>query len=150
MMPGSADRLYRLQDSPSLLEPLEARLLLAGDVAAAVINGHLVLTGDHRANEIIIDQTGLAANEFRIRSGADATTVNGENEVIVAGVTGDVRANLRRGDDVLEIVDAVVAGDLIVRGRRGKDTVTVTGKVTQVQEATEERLAEPVIGQVLE
>jgi len=102
-------------------------MLLAGDVAAAVIGGNLVITGDAAGNEIVIDQDGLAAGQFRIRSGADATTVNGEAEVIVSGVTGDVRANLRGGDDVLEIVDAVVAGDLLVNGRGGDDTVTVTG-----------------------
>jgi len=125
--PRRAEGPEHHRDAPARFEALEPRLLLAGDVSAVVVGGNLLITGDGAANEIVIDQDGLAANEFRLRSGADATTVNGEDEVIVGGVTGDVRANLRGGDDVLEIVDAVVGGDLLVHGRRGDDTVAVSG-----------------------
>ena len=66
-----------VRDQVALFEALEPRLLLAGDVTATVVGGSLYIVGDAAANDIIIDQTGLASDEFMISSGTDVTTING-------------------------------------------------------------------------
>ena len=85
-------------------EALETRLPLAGDVTAVVSNGVLRLEGDELANDVVIDQVGLAAHQFRVSSGASATTINNNAAPqIFSFVTRDIRAELGDGSDILAV-----------------------------------------------
>ena len=124
--PGSFDACPPTPAAVALgLETLEPRLLMAGDVTAAVVGGDLILRGDARANHVVIDQAGLSDGQFRI-AGADGTTVNGTaGPLVLDNVTGALRAALGRGDDVLELLDAVLPSGLLVCTRRGGDAVNI-------------------------
>jgi hypothetical protein len=89
-----------------LLESLETRQLLAGDITASVVDGRLTLTGDDAANEVFVGDLGDGRFVIRGMAGATgaATTINGQAEVIVEGVVDtagitDITANLGGGDD---------------------------------------------------
>ena len=104
------------------LESLEARLLLSGNVTAEVIGGSLVVTGDGADNMINIEQTGLGAGEFRIDRDGSGTTINGTlADVIVGGVTKDVKINMGDGHDMVHVRDSDVARDVVYKGGDGDD-----------------------------
>ena len=87
------------------LETLESRTLLAGDVSADVVGGHLRLRGDDECNGVLIVQLGderYAVVGFE-HDGAP-TTINGRDEpLIVRGVKRNFDIDLRGGDDLLGI-----------------------------------------------
>ena len=108
------------------LEPLEPRQLLAGNVTAEVVRGSLLVTGDDADNDIVIDQVGLPADQFRITSGADATTINGlAGPLVFIGVTADLVIRLAAGNDTLEIADSIVPRDVRIDGGDGDNSVTI-------------------------
>src|SRR4029079_3079219 len=81
-----------------LVEPLESRSLLAGDVMAALdATGHLVLTGEAKANEGEVNYD-TTAGAYLI-SGVN-TTINGGtlainlNSLLGAAFNGNVNVNL--------------------------------------------------------
>jgi len=115
-------------ERPACFEPLEGRLLLAGDVTAALSGGNLLIVGDDRANDIILDQDQLAAGQLRLSSGEDATGLNdGTDSLVFSGVTGNVVIRLGRGDDVVLVTGSALAGKLLVDGGGGSNTLTVDG-----------------------
>lgn len=113
------------------IEPLESRRLLAGDVTAEVVDGNLLLRGDRLSNQVelraaidgsdAIEVIGLPSED------GDLTTINGAPSFTFTGVTGDIAANMRGGDDVVYIHDLDILGDLNVRTGRGNDRVLVGG-----------------------
>jgi len=125
------------------VESLESRNLMAGNVAADLVAGSLVLQGDGQSNGVQIMPMVAAGRvqpgTFRVRgidAGGDATTINGESEVIFRFVNDDVRVDLRGGEDRLlvntgiQMLDslrpttgllATIAGDLIVAAGNGSD-----------------------------
>jgi len=113
------------------LETLESRRLLAGGVTATVVDGDLFVVGDRDANAIVIRQAEDGADQFIIRGlvtdDGVQTTINGEARIIVDGVTGDINASMRGGDDLIYIRDSDLPGNLIVRTGSGNDTVLVGG-----------------------
>lgn len=50
-------------------ERLEQRTVLAGNVMAVVGGENLVLKGDDDSNSIVVDQVGLAPDQYRVSSG---------------------------------------------------------------------------------
>ena len=53
-------RKTRFDASTPVIEPMESRLLLAGDVTATITaGGDLLLVGDDLANQIVVDQYGV-------------------------------------------------------------------------------------------
>lgn len=108
------------------VEPLEARLLMSGDVSVGVSRGTLVIRGDSASNHIVIDQAGLAEGQFRI-TGQDGTKINGQDDLIVSSVTRDVKVRLGDGMDVLEMAGVAISRDLIVRGGHSGETFNITG-----------------------
>jgi len=134
-------------------EALEPRMLLAGDVLVAVVDGDLVISGDELGNAIEI-MPGDEAGEYVI-IGRDTvsgdhlgpTTINGDAQpLVVTGVTGDftISMDCRPGtaemygaddcvtltgrsagsdDDSAADVPLVVPGDLIVDVHYGDNTV---------------------------
>ena len=115
------------------LEPLEERIAPAGAVVVTNTGGYLVFTGDGEANDITIDQVGLAAGEYRISSGLDATTINGEASIVIAATKG-MKFAMGEGSDTVNI-DTVATGALTFDGGEGDNTfgmndTTVTGALT--------------------
>jgi hypothetical protein len=119
-----------------VLEPLEARTLLSGNVTAVLRNGSLTLSGDADDNGVVVWRT--AGGSFRV-SGQDGTTVNGKMAVTVGSVTHDVTIQMKQGgtDDVvvsgpLQIpgsLDAALGGgELLLDGSVGP--LTVGGNVS--------------------
>ena len=94
----------------------------AGGVTAEITAaGDLVIIGDADANELVVDQAGLSAGEFRITPIA-GTTINGLGGAqTFSGVTGGIYATLHGGSDRIELERVQVAGDVIVGQRNHCD-----------------------------
>lgn len=120
------------------VESLEGRAFMAGDVAVSVEIGDLVITGDARSNGVQVAQ--IDATTFLV-TGTDnrgGTTVNGAvGDQVFANVTGDIRVNLKGGDDVFRIggeSDAsrmALPGSLSIGGGDGHDTIAVQSLTTR-------------------
>ena len=82
------------------LERLEPRLLLSGNVVAAVAGGNLVVTGDGAGNEITVEQTGVG--QYTVTG--VGTSVNGGGAFVANGVTGDFRFDMAGGDDDVDVI----------------------------------------------
>jgi len=121
-MSNQLSRRYRPR-----FEVLENRLTPDGNVSAVLRGGSLFLTGDARANEIMITQPSLGT--FVVRSLDGATTINGRATAqTFRNVTANVNINLGNGDDVVQFGAAkgdsiVVNGNLITIGGNGDNTV---------------------------
>ncbi len=83
-----------------LLETLEPRLALAGNVSVGVAGGNLSITGDAANNQITIQATGVAG-QFVVTGQDVSTTVNGAASATVSGVTGGATIVMGNGYDVL-------------------------------------------------
>jgi len=109
-------------------------MLLSGNVAVSVLEGSLVVTGDHAGNSIIVDQVGLGSQQFRITSGASATTINGgAGPLVFSGVTKDVRFKMG-GNDTVVLSAVKLPHNLLLRDATGTGTLainssTVAGKL---------------------
>ncbi|MCA9262872.1 MAG: hypothetical protein KDA60_03445 [Planctomycetales bacterium] len=110
------------------IESLENRRMMAGDVSVDVTGGgDLRIDGDNASNEIVIRGTDVQGR-FEIR-GKQGTLVNGQQSIVVDGVTDDVRINLRNGDNRLEIEagpqesDVTINDDLQIRTGNGSDVI---------------------------
>jgi hypothetical protein len=111
------------------LETLEARRLLSGNVAAAVVDGSLFLTGDSCSNDLVVDQVGLNVDQLRISSGSNTTWINGQADaVILDGFTSDAWFDMGCGNDALSI-SAELPGELTIETGWGRDAVALLGLV---------------------
>jgi hypothetical protein len=86
-----------------IFEGLESRLAMAGNVAGAVIGGNLDLQGDVLGNQI--ELRDLGGGSYQV-VGLGGTTVNGAASQVFGGVTGDIKAAMSRGNDVI-LIDEV-------------------------------------------
>lgn len=114
------------------VESLESKTLLAGDVAASVIDGVLVLEGDAEANHVVVS-AGEAPGSYVVTglpsSDGEATTIRGGSEpLVVEGVDAGARISLGGGDDALRIHRATFAGDVQIRLGAGDDAVGIGGR----------------------
>ncbi len=105
-------------------EKLESRLLLAGDVAAIVRGGDLILRGDSEDNSVEVrpnEDGGLSVY------GVDGTTVNGSADPVAVFedtvVPDDIRALLGSGDDRVRFESMTVRDDVKVIAGSGADSV---------------------------
>jgi hypothetical protein len=106
-------------------EALERRVLLAGSVLASVSNGNLSIYGDVAANAIVLDQSGLNADQVRITA-AGGTTINDQADpVIVSGITRGVGIELRGGDDTVTLNNLSLPGNVWINDDAGANTLTV-------------------------
>jgi hypothetical protein len=109
-------------------------MLLSGNVAVSVLEGSLVVKGDHAGNSIIVDQVGLTSQQFRITSGLSATTINGgASPLVFSGVTDDVRLKMG-GNDTVVLSAVKLPHNLLLRDATGTGTMalnnsTVAGKM---------------------
>jgi hypothetical protein len=111
-----------------IVEPLESRTLLAGNVTAVVDDGDLTLTGD--ADDNLVDV--MVVNGDIVVQGVDGTTINGSSDPFVAfagttTIAGDFKARLGSGDDTLRLFGPLtVAGTTHVRDHRGATRLGIT------------------------
>ena len=127
------------------VERLQARVLLAGDVTAAVTNGFLVIRGDDAANELTIERisgdrvqvtgaTGTTINGLtqpavlRVRKGYDIATGGGDDKLTVIGLNAfgryEIRMDLGIGNDTL-VASNLLAQRIHAGGGDGNDSITV-------------------------
>ena len=127
------------------VERLQARVLLAGDVTAAVTNGFLVIRGDDAANELTIERisgdqvkvtgaTGTTINGLtqpavlRVRKGYDIATGGGDDKLTVIGLNAfgryEIRMDLGAGNDTL-VASNLLAQRIHAGGGDGNDSITV-------------------------
>jgi len=115
-----------------MLDALESRTHLSGNVIATVANGSLVVRGDGDANQLIIELGPIldvvGAVPTVTITGLDGTTINGQSSPAnFAQVTRDLRVKLAGGDDVLTLRVMSTGRDLSVDLGRGADAVTLDG-----------------------
>src|SRR5215510_10042589 len=92
-------------------ERLENRVLLAGDVTAAVVAGTLELDGDSSGNALQIWKVGT--DTWKVQG--LGTAINGSNSVfIAAGVTNGISAALDAGNNFLKVFNGQLTGGLSV------------------------------------
>ena len=99
-----------------LIERLETRDLLSGNVTAALAGGSLLLTGDTLSDDISIN--GAATPGQLVVQGLNGTTVNGSASYTAGGVTGDIDVAFLDGSDQLVVGNATsvtVNGSLSVK-----------------------------------
>ncbi|RLT15285.1 MAG: tandem-95 repeat protein [Planctomycetota bacterium] len=127
------------------VERLQARVLLAGDVTAAVTNGFLVIRGDDAANELTIERisgdrvqvtgaTGTTINGLtqpavlRVRKGYDIATGGGDDKLTVIGLNAfgryEIRMDLGIGNDTM-VARNLLAQRIHAGGGDGNDSITV-------------------------
>lgn len=108
-------RYRRRQEAPSLasaeIEVLESRVLLTGNVHAAVIGGDLVIDGGNGDDHIALQ---IQDGNLIVR-GFNGTTVNGGSSFLaIAGdatLQGDLRIHMGAGDDTILIGPGIEVGD---------------------------------------
>jgi hypothetical protein len=107
-----------------VLEQLETRTGLAGNVTAVVSGGDLIVRGDDAGADITLSQPG--ARQITL-TGTD-TTVNGSaGPVTFSGVTKDLRIYFGSGDDSLTFDESTpisLSGNLFLNGGGGSNTVS--------------------------
>jgi hypothetical protein len=111
-----------------VVQALESRTLLAGDVTAIVDDGNLTLTGDSEDNLVDV----LVVDGDIVVQGLDGTSVNGSSDPFVAfdgstTVPGDFVARLAGGDDTLRLFgDFTISGTTRIRDFKGALRLGVT------------------------
>ncbi len=98
------------------VEVLEGRTLPAGNVAAFLLGGDLIVVGDHADNAVEIRVTD--GNLVVKGRGGTGTTVNGSASAVFQGVPAiadDLKVLLGVGDDMLDVVGVGVGGDVSIQ-----------------------------------
>lgn len=109
---------------PLALEQLETRSLLAGNIAARVIDGYLIVQGDGAPNRLRIDNQRLAVGEVRVTPVGG--TVNGESApAVLRGWNSGIRLSLDESDDRVVLDRLNIRGNLLVRSGLGDDIVVL-------------------------
>lgn len=93
------------------VQPLEQRVLPAGNVTVTVRGSDVVLVGDTRANHLEISGLG---GELVI-TGLEGTTINREDEFVLDFPVRSLSVSLNSGDDILQLQDIELTGGLSVK-----------------------------------
>src|SRR5687767_4654208 len=109
---------------PTMMDTLEGRVMLSGNVTATVVSGNLVIRGDAAANSIVMNHSGLGRNQVRI-SGLDATTINGAAGPLVIGGVRGLNSKMGAGNYNLKIDDVTVDRAMVIGGGSGNDVVQI-------------------------
>lgn len=122
-------RSNKAVESERLVEHLETRAMLAGNVIASLNGSHLTISGDAADNSI--DVTILNGG-IQVR-GLNSTTINGGTDafVVAAGtdtMTGNVVIRMAGGNDSVALSRAIkFNGSVDVYGEAGNDSIAVNG-----------------------
>ena len=108
----------------SCFEMLESRVFLSGSVLASVVHGNLNIRGDSGANAIVMDQTGLTADQVRITAGSGTSINHQANPVILSGITHGVYIRMGTAADTVTLANMSLPGNVSIGGGRGVNAVT--------------------------
>lgn len=116
-----------------MLESLEERTVLAGNVFALAAGGYLTLLGDSGDNQISVTRSGTSSVQVTALDGT--TTINGQTTQTFNNVTQGVFALLGNGNDVLELRGSTTAllqmsGITSINTGEGNDIVRFTNYST--------------------
>lgn len=118
----------------AVVEPLEPRLLLSGNVVAYVAGGSLFVTGDDAGNDIGVQNSG--SGQFQVSSGPSMTNVNGDASTKTFNdVTGGIWLTMNGGDDTVHLQAGTAPGDVYFFGGAGNNEfdaalMSITGGVS--------------------
>lgn len=114
----------RRSNQPHHYQALEARQLLAGDVAVSLSGDTLEIIGDNAANEVRI--VGRADGSAQVIA-ATGTTINGSTSPFSAAAgLKNVNVNLNGGDDVFSVHGLVINSNLNISGGSGADRISIS------------------------
>lgn len=103
-----------------LVETLENRSMLAGNVTASVSGADLIITGDALGNTITVESAGAGIVQVR---GFENTSVNGTaNGLKTFNVSGSINIRLNAGDDTVRVTNLVIQNKLLVDLGAGNNT----------------------------
>lgn len=109
-----------------VMEQLESRMVLAGNVSAFVAGNNLIVNGDNLGADITISQPEIG----QITIAGNSTKVNGSaGPVTFSKVTHDVLINFGNGNDFLtfdETNPISISGNLSVMGGKGVNAISTT------------------------
>jgi hypothetical protein len=109
-------------------DSLEERVLMAGDVTAAIVGGtNLVITGDLAANAVRIAGTSVPG-EYIVSRADRTTTINTGTTPFTASGISNLIIDLGDGNDRVNLVHMRVSGDVSINTGTdaGKDLVKVS------------------------
>ncbi|MFK7821816.1 MAG: peptidylprolyl isomerase [Planctomycetaceae bacterium] len=118
-------------EAPQLIEHLERRELLVGQVQAVVSGNNLILTGENSANQVEI---AFYQGDVAVRP-KQGTRINGQRGRFIAfqntdTVPGSILINMKKGDDTVILSNGLkVAKDVMVNGRQGNDTLALDNAI---------------------
>jgi hypothetical protein len=104
--------------SSKVIEAMETRQLLAGNVTAGIVGGVLVVQGDNKSNTIVIQSFSDVTTKV---IPAPGTTVNGNGAATFVGWPA-ITVDLGNGDDSVTFVDLVFQSVNVTTGN-GNDRV---------------------------
>lgn len=122
-------RVTKAIESERVIEHLETRALLAGNVVASLNGSHLTVTGDAADNAIDIT---ILNGQIQLR-GLSSTTVNGVTTpfVVAAGtdtLEGNVLIRMAGGNDSVSFTRGIKFNGVVdVHGQAGNDSIAANG-----------------------
>ena len=127
--------IFRIEDAT--VGPANGQF--GGNVEVSVNNGDLRVTGENSTDQCIIVSATNVPGRFVFSSvaedGAASTTFNGQNPLVVNGVTDDMRFDIKSGRKVLILTESlaanfVVPDDLRITGTGEDDVIVILDSVT--------------------
>ena len=122
-------RTNKAIEAERVIEHLETRALLAGNVLASLNGSHLTVTGDAADNAIDIT---ILNGQIQLR-GLNSTTVNGGTTsfVVAAGtdtLAGNVLIQMAGGNDSVSFTRGINFNGVVdVHGQAGNDSIAANG-----------------------
>ncbi|MGI9427360.1 MAG: hypothetical protein ACR2NM_01795 [Bythopirellula sp.] len=112
-------------------EALEAKQLMAGDVAIGADGGNLFLMGDDADNQIAITNAQLPGAIAVVGLADTTVTLGGQTHApgtpaVISGFRGNFVAHLNAGNDLVRIDGLAVRGRATILTGPGDDTVAVS------------------------
>jgi hypothetical protein len=124
---------------PTMMDNLESRVMLSGNVAVSVVSGNLVVRGDASANSIVMNNAGK--NKVRI-AGANATTINGAAGLLIMSAVHGLSLKLGDGNDTLKLDDLTFGRAVSIDMGAGDDVAQIekngrsSGRTSQFKAST--------------
>jgi hypothetical protein len=123
-------RERKIARRPLLVESLERREVLAGNITASVVGDTLMLTGDNLDNSAVV--ISLGGGQYAV-AGNNTTTVNGStNNFVTNRAVSHISANMNGGNDALSLGNNAAAIDTLA-GDLNQRSVLAVPNVTTLQ-----------------
>lgn len=118
-------------EDPQIVEQLERKTLLVGQVQALVRGNNLILKGENSSNQV---EVAFFQGDVVVRP-KQGTRINGVRGRFVAfqntdTVPGSIYVNMRKGDDTVILSRGLKVGkDVYVTGQEGNDTLALDNAI---------------------